>query len=127
MIGRWLDRHAEHAADRVALRFDGAATTYGELARAVDATAAALSARGVGRGDRVGFLGHNHPSQLVLLFALARLGAIQVPPDGLPVLFGPDHPTTGGYPVVGVLTAAASDLLAQVRPGEQVVLRWVAS
>lgn len=51
-------------------------------------------------------------------------GAIQVPPNGLPVIFGPDHPTTGGYPVVAVLTEAASDRLAQVRPGEAVTLRW---
>lgn len=32
-------------------------------------------------------------------------GAIQVPPDGLPVLFLADHPLTGGYPVVGAVTA----------------------
>lgn len=51
-------------------------------------------------------------------------GAVQVPPNGLPVIFGPDHPTTGGYPVVAVLTEAASDRLAQVRPGEAVTLRW---
>jgi len=51
-------------------------------------------------------------------------GAVQLPPGGLPVLFGPDHPTTGGYPVVGVLTASSSDLLGQLRPGERVVLRW---
>ena len=29
------------------------------------------------------------------------LGAVQVPPDGRPVVFLADHPTTGGYPVVG--------------------------
>ncbi len=51
-------------------------------------------------------------------------GAIQVPPNGLPVIFGPDHPTTGGYPVVAVLTESASDRLAQVRPGETVTLGW---
>lgn len=51
-------------------------------------------------------------------------GAVQVPPNGLPVIFGPDHPTTGGYPVVAVLTEASSDRLAQVRPGEAVTLRW---
>lgn len=51
-------------------------------------------------------------------------GAVQLPPSGQPVVFGPDHPVTGGYPVVAVLTEAASDRLAQVRPGEQVRLRW---
>ncbi len=50
-------------------------------------------------------------------------GAIQVPPGGQPVIFGPDHPTTGGYPVVGVLTDASCDALAQLRPGQQVRLR----
>mgnify|MGYP001478856665 CR=1 FL=1 len=49
-------------------------------------------------------------------------GAIQVPPGGLPVLFGPDHPTTGGYPVVGVV--ADPDLLAQLRPGDPITLQW---
>ncbi|MFV0452994.1 MAG: biotin-dependent carboxyltransferase family protein [Propioniciclava sp.] len=52
-------------------------------------------------------------------------GAIQVPPSGLPVIFGPDHPVTGGYPVVGVLTEASSDALAQVRAGTAVRLRAV--
>ncbi len=50
-------------------------------------------------------------------------GAIQIPPGGLPVIFGPDHPTTGGYPVVGVLTDLSSDALAQLRPGQRVRLR----
>jgi len=30
-------------------------------------------------------------------------GAIQLPPDGMPILLGPDHPTTGGYPVVATV------------------------
>ena len=51
-------------------------------------------------------------------------GAVQLPPSGQPVLFGPDHPTTGGYPVVAVLTEASSDLLAQCRPGDRILLAW---
>lgn len=47
-------------------------------------------------------------------------GAVQVPPDGLPVVFVADHPVTGGYPVVAVVRARALDRLAQVRPGEPV-------
>ena len=30
-------------------------------------------------------------------------GAIQVPASGEPIVLGPDHPTTGGYPVIGVV------------------------
>lgn len=33
-------------------------------------------------------------------------GAIQVPPSGEPIVLGPDHPTTGGYPVVAVIATA---------------------
>ncbi len=44
-------------------------------------------------------------------------GAIQVPPDGLPLVLGPDRPTTGGYPVVAVVVDADLDRLAQVAPG----------
>lgn len=54
-------------------------------------------------------------------------GAVQIPPDGRPVLFGPDHPVTGGYPVIGVLTEASADLTAQLRPGDRVSLTRVGS
>ncbi|MFE5241870.1 MULTISPECIES: biotin-dependent carboxyltransferase family protein [unclassified Streptomyces] len=48
------------------------------------------------------------------------LGAVQVPPDGLPVVFLNDHPTTGGYPVVGVVAEAALARAAQAVPGTPV-------
>jgi fatty-acyl-CoA synthase len=79
VIHRWIEGHARHTPGATALRFEGKAISYAALAAAVDARAAALAARGVGRGDRVAFLGANHPAQLVLLFACARLGAVQVP------------------------------------------------
>jgi allophanate hydrolase subunit 2 len=52
-------------------------------------------------------------------------GALQLPPSGQPLIFGPDHPTTGGYPVVAVLSEASNDRLAQCRPGEVVRLMWL--
>ncbi|MCB0925904.1 MAG: biotin-dependent carboxyltransferase family protein [Mycobacterium sp.] len=52
------------------------------------------------------------------------LGAIQIPPDGMPVILGRDHPVTGGYPVVGVVIDAHTDDLAQLRPAQTVGLRW---
>ncbi len=50
-------------------------------------------------------------------------GAIQVPPNGLPVVFLADHPTTGGYPVAAVVRAGALSALAQARPGTRVRFR----
>ncbi len=47
------------------------------------------------------------------------LGALQVPADGRPVLFLPDHPTTGGYPVAGVVHPDDMPLAAQARPGSR--------
>jgi biotin-dependent carboxylase-like uncharacterized protein len=49
-------------------------------------------------------------------------GAVQVPPDGRPIVFLADHPVTGGYPVVAVLSPASCDLIAQCRPGASVRL-----
>lgn len=48
------------------------------------------------------------------------LGAVQVPPDGRPVVFLADHPPTGGYPVIGVVRADDLWQCAQLRPGDEV-------
>ncbi|MGW6267238.1 5-oxoprolinase/urea amidolyase family protein [Cellulosimicrobium funkei] len=50
-------------------------------------------------------------------------GAVQVPPDGRPVVFLADRPVTGGYPVIGVLRERDVDRAAQLRPGDRVILR----
>jgi allophanate hydrolase subunit 2 len=44
-------------------------------------------------------------------------GAVQVPPDGRPVVMLADHPTTGGYPVVAVVDIASLPIVVQSRPG----------
>ncbi|MFI7585966.1 biotin-dependent carboxyltransferase family protein [Spongisporangium articulatum] len=79
-----------------------------------------------GRSDRVGLrlegapvrtrAGAHVPSE-----PLVR-GAVQLPPGGEPVVFLADHPVTGGYPVVAVLTEASCDRAAQLRPGQPVRL-----
>ncbi|MEU5739733.1 biotin-dependent carboxyltransferase family protein [Streptomyces tendae] len=48
------------------------------------------------------------------------LGAVQVPPDGMPVVFLADHPTTGGYPVIGVVRTPDLPAAAQALPGTPV-------
>ncbi|OHV06530.1 5-oxoprolinase/urea amidolyase family protein [Mycobacterium talmoniae] len=79
--------------------------------------------------DRVGMrlegrpLRHRWPDRQLPSEGAMR-GAIQVPPNGLPVILGPDHPVTGGYPVVGVVTEDDVDKLAQIRPGQYVRLHW---
>ncbi|MFD7711959.1 biotin-dependent carboxyltransferase family protein [Streptomyces sp. NPDC059785] len=48
------------------------------------------------------------------------LGAVQVPPDGRPVVFLHDHPTTGGYPVIAVVAQDALAAAAQAAIGTPV-------
>lgn len=45
------------------------------------------------------------------------LGAVQVPPNGQPIVMLADHPTTGGYPVIAVVAEADLPACAQLRPG----------
>jgi len=50
------------------------------------------------------------------------LGAIQVPPSGLPVILGPDCGVTGGYPVAGVVIDADLHKLARLATGTSISL-----
>ena len=68
-----------------------------------------------------GFEGRELPSEGVVR------GAVQLPADGRPVVFLADHPVTGGYPVVAVLTARSVDAAAQLVAGQEVRLRLAAS
>jgi allophanate hydrolase subunit 2 len=52
------------------------------------------------------------------------LGAVQVPPDGRPVVFLADHPTTGGYPVIAVVRS--TDLAAAAQAASGTPVRFVA-
>jgi KipI family sensor histidine kinase inhibitor len=54
-------------------------------------------------------------------------GALQVPPDGQPILFLADHPVTGGYPVIAVVVSADAGRAAQLRPGDRLRFRPVPS
>lgn len=52
------------------------------------------------------------------------IGAIEVPRDGQPIVLGPEHPTTGGYPIIGVIATADLDRFFSIRLGGSV--RFVA-
>ena len=48
------------------------------------------------------------------------LGAVQVPPDGRPIIMLADRPVTGGYPVIGCIARAAVGRVAQLLPGDEI-------
>jgi biotin-dependent carboxylase-like uncharacterized protein len=52
-------------------------------------------------------------------------GAIQIPPNGQPVLFLADHPLTGGYPVIGAVITAHLPVAGQLPPGARIRFRPV--
>ena len=93
------------SSDRVGTRLDGP-----RLARP-DGTSAASPRRGQ-RLDDDGVSAPMAP------------GAIEVPASGPPIVLGPDHPTTGGYPVLAVVARADLGRFAARRVGERV--RFVA-
>ncbi|HET6952208.1 MAG TPA: long-chain fatty acid--CoA ligase [Acidimicrobiales bacterium] len=78
-LGSWPARRRRLSPDHVALRHGDAARTYAELDDRRRHLAGALRARGVGRGDRVAYLGTNDPALLETLFATTALGAVFVP------------------------------------------------
>lgn len=55
---------------------------------------------GLGVRRRTGYVERSRP---------AVKGAIEVPGDGQPIVLGPEHPTTGGYPIVGVIVSEDLD------------------
>ena len=78
-IGSWVERRARITPEQPALIHGETRHTYAELADRVRRLARALNALGVRRGDRVGWLGANHPGFLETLFATAKVGAVLAP------------------------------------------------
>ncbi|MFD7444897.1 biotin-dependent carboxyltransferase family protein [Streptomyces sp. NPDC059909] len=75
-------------------------------------------------GNRIGLRTDGPPLERAVRAELPSegmvLGAVQVPPDGRPVVFLADHPTTGGYPVIAVVREADLAAAAQAVPGTPV-------
>ena len=78
-VGSWIERRARAAPDGVALIAGDCPVTYSELAGRVRRLANGLRTLGVAKGDRVAWLGPNHPAFLESLFAAGLLGAALAP------------------------------------------------
>ena len=78
-VGSWIARRARRTPDRVAFVHGDDRLTYAQLHDRVIRLAHGLRGLGVRRGDRVAYLGPNHPAFLETLFAAGALGAILVP------------------------------------------------
>jgi fatty-acyl-CoA synthase len=78
-LANWFLQRSLRSPERLALRFEGESWTYGQMQRCIENCAARFKALGVGRGDRVAFVGLNQPMFLFSMFATLRLGAVFVP------------------------------------------------
>ena len=78
-LGSWPHRRARMAPKRKAFTYNGVSTTYDEVAVRTTRLAWRLRELGVRHGDRVAYLGPNHPSFAETMFAAHQLGAIFVP------------------------------------------------
>ena len=52
-------------------------------------------------------------------------GSVQLPPGGQPIVFGCEHPVSGGYPRIAQLIEADLPRMAQRRPGDALCFCWV--
>ncbi|WP_406471638.1 o-succinylbenzoate--CoA ligase [Streptomyces sp. NBC_01615] len=87
-LGSWPARRARKTPHRTALIHGDRGVSYAELYTRTTRLAQALRALGLRRGDRIAYLGPNHPAYLETLFAAGALGAVFVPLN--PRLAGPE-------------------------------------
>jgi len=78
-LGSWPARRALISPDRVALVFGDRPTTYAELHDRVARLAGSLRVAGAGPGDRIAYLGPNHPAFVETMFATYAIGGVFVP------------------------------------------------
>ncbi len=74
-----FESRAQRDPGRAFMLFAGRTWTWGEFDAAVKKAACLFVARGVRKGDRVAVMARNHEGHVLVLFALACIGAIMVP------------------------------------------------
>jgi fatty-acyl-CoA synthase len=78
-VGSWAQRRARMSPGRIALVDGDREWTYRDVYERSTRLAHVLAGSGIGPGDRVAYLGPNHPTFLETLFAAGMLGAVFVP------------------------------------------------
>ena len=109
-------RTAQRLPDKLAIIDGDVRLTFAELEQYVDRTAAALTAAGFAKGDRLALLSHNCWEFAVLDFAAARAGVVLVPINFMlgadEIAFILDQSGATGFVVEDGLVATAEAALA---------------
>ena len=110
-------------ADKTALIWGARHSTYAQVDKAVNQLAHLLLGRGVQPGDRIGVLGRNSDTYVLIYFALARIGAIMVPINfwyrSGEIAYTMDQAGCGGLLVEGQFSDALPDL------AEHPTVKWI--
>jgi len=119
-LGSWTARRARKTPGALALVHDDTRLTYAMLHDRVARLAAALRGLGVRRGDRVAYLGQNHPSFVETMFAVWAAGGVFVPLNMR--LAGPEvaHQLADSGASALIYAPAQADLVAGLGPGAAV-------
>lgn len=78
-LGSWTARRARMSPEKVAVVYESREWTYAQLHERATRMAHVLADLGVSHGDRVAYLGANHPAFLEVMFGAGQLGAVFVP------------------------------------------------
>ncbi|NEA23303.1 acyl-CoA synthetase [Actinomadura bangladeshensis] len=115
-VGDLLHRTARRYPGKLAVVSGELRVTYAEFDVAVNRAAHALSARGVGKGDRVALLSHNCWQYAVIAFATAKLGVVLVPVNFMlnaeEIAYIVEHSGASGIIAEDVLAPTAEKALA---------------
>lgn len=80
------------------------------------------------QSDRIGIRLHGPPlapAERELPSEGMPLGAVQVPPDGQPIILFVDHQTSGGYPTIACVIRADHARLGQLYPARRFRFAWM--
>ncbi|HWC84413.1 MAG TPA: acyl-CoA synthetase [Pseudonocardiaceae bacterium] len=115
-VGDLVHRTAMRYPDKTAIVAGPRRITFTEFDRLVNRCANALSARGLGKGDRLALLSHNCWQYVVLSFATARLGVVLVPVNFMlqaeEIAFILDHSGARGLIAEDALAATGAQAMA---------------
>lgn len=78
-LGDVVREHGRNQPDAAAFQFGDEILSFGELDAGSNRAANGLASLGVGKGDRIAYLGKNHPLYFEILVGAAKLGAVMTP------------------------------------------------
>jgi len=115
-------RQTGHVTTLKIMRFAGVQKTTNRAFRHLLSNEWTVDERSDRMGTRLRSAGESHLQgrrHEQTSFGVVR-GAVQLPPDGNPIILNADHQTTGGYPLLGAIAEVTWPHIASLVPGDRV-------